>query len=184
MSESINFENELIYFNDIDIRDGIIYLYFLINGVEYVDQNENPENKIVLNNIGIKLKPIEKSLLVTNDVSLTLTIRTLNKVQDEFYLKKDYTKRKIEEAPKSFLDRIKMFSGGINDSNNTRKQLSKSTRNKYVHRKIEPEPEPESLLTQKISDNDKNFPNIYSTEIKTKVNNDIENNEKNLEKKK
>ena len=183
MSESINFENELIYFNDIDIRDGIIYLYFLINGVEYVDQNENPENKIVLNNIGIKLKPIEKSLLVTNDVSLTLTIRTLNKVQDEFYLKKDYTKRKIEEAPKSFLDRIKMFSGGINDSNNIRKQLSKSTKNKYVHRKIEPEPEPESLLTQKISDNDKNFPNIYSTEIKTKVNNDIENNEKNLEKK-
>jgi hypothetical protein len=103
-------------------------LNFIINGEEYEEKSEKEYNKIVLNKIGIKLRPVEISLLIANDISFKITIRTMNNFHEEFYHKKHLSPRKtaVIQGPISFKDKIKMFSGGSSDSNHFR-PLNKTT---------------------------------------------------------
>ena len=127
-SEIIDFNSELIRFNNININDGLLYFNLIINGEEYELKTDKEYNKIVLNKIGIKLRPVEISLLIANDISFNITIRTMNNFQEEFYPQKHYSPRKSTAVPGpiSFKDKIKMFSGGSSDTNNF-KPLNKTT---------------------------------------------------------
>ena len=123
-SELILFENDLIRFSDIDIKDGIIHFFLLINGEDFKEQNKET-NKLILNKIGIKLRAVERTISIAKDVFLKITVRSLNKEQDEFYFKKKNSPKKIVEAPISFQDRIKLFSGGKSFSKTYRGLISK-----------------------------------------------------------
>ena len=127
-SETIDFNSELIRFNNININDGLLYFNLILNGEEYEVKTDKEYNKIVLNKIGIKLRPVEISLLIANDISFNITIRTMNNFQEEFYPQKHYSPRKSTAVPGpiSFKDKIKMFSGGSSDTNHF-KPLNKTT---------------------------------------------------------
>ena len=127
-SESIIFGNELIRFSDIGIADGIIFFYLIINGEKYTDENETESNKLILNKIGIKLRPVEMKIFISNNVLINITLRILNKEQDEFYEERKISQKiKIEDFPMSFKDRIKLFSGGKSFQNTYKDLLRKSS---------------------------------------------------------
>ena len=70
---------------------------------------------------------MEKTINIANNASINISIRILNKEQDEFYEKRKISKVKIEETPIiSFKDRIKLFSGGNSFSNTYKKLVRKS----------------------------------------------------------
>lgn len=65
-SELIDFQNELIKFDNTDINDGIIYFFFVIN--KEVLQQNNSElssyNRLILSEFGLRNDPIKLSFLV------------------------------------------------------------------------------------------------------------------------
>ena len=155
----------------------------LINGEKYESQENN---KLVLNKIGIKLRPLEKEICIGNNIFIKITLRILNRVQESFYSKRGFSpKRKEVEGPISFLDRIKMFSGGKISSNSYRALVSKeyyreSTKSFHVQKKLD-------TLNTNIADKDSNknlnFQKKQSTQIIPNSNYKIDDVQLNIEKK-
>mgnify|MGYP002624147128 CR=1 FL=1 len=118
-SEILNFEDYLVKFINVDINSGSIYLYLMINEKEYQENSVSLFHKLILNKIGIKIKPFEISLPV-NDIIFNIKIKTMNKEQDQSISneKENLPKKDIVERPLTFAERIKMFSGGYNSMNN------------------------------------------------------------------
>ena len=79
-SESINFENDTIKFDNIDISKGIIYFFFVIN--KSVIEEKNTEvptyNRLFLKDVGIREKPIDLFFLVGNYTTFNVTIKIGN----------------------------------------------------------------------------------------------------------
>ena len=69
-SEKVDFENDLIQFDDIDINDGIIYFYFVIN--KSVLQETN---RLFLRDIGEKKDPVELSFFVGNYTTFKISVK-------------------------------------------------------------------------------------------------------------
>ena len=184
-SELILFENDLIRFSDIDIKDGIIHFFLLINGEDFKEQNKET-NKLILNKIGIKLRAVERTISIAKDVFLKITVRSLNKEQDEFYFKKKNSPKKIVEAPISFQDRIKLFSGGKSFSKTYRGLISKPNFSKSAKPSQEATIQQKNI--QKEEKEDKSLPikleeNINIKKIEVEENNKPENEEQIIEKK-
>ena len=138
-----------------------------------------------MNKIGIKSRPLEKVIIIGNNISIKITVRTLNLEQESLYSKRGFSpKRKIVEGPISFIDRIKLFSGGKISSNTYRALVSKnnireSTRPFHVERKLEP------LNTQDFEGiNEKlNYKQINSAIITQNVNLKMDDIKPNIENK-
>ena len=176
-SEIIEFENELIKFNSINFNQGLLYFYFLVNGKEYEEKNnkEKEYNKILLNKVGIKYKPLNIALLVSNDVSIKITIKTMTNFQDEnSYKKVQHSPKNSKEAPISFKDRIKMFSGNMNNMGSIN-ILRESTRPFHVKKRIEP-------LNETKEENNNNKKQEIIKKAESKNDNKRENLDKNIPK--
>ena len=176
-SEIIEFENELIKFNSINFNQGLLYFYFLVNGKEYEEKNnkEKEYNKILLNKVGIKYKPLNIALLVSNDVSIKITIKTMTNFQDEnSYKKVQHSPKNSKEAPISFKDRIKMFSGNMNNMGSIN-ILRESTRPFHVKKRIEP-------LNEAKEENKNNKKQEIIKKAESKNDNKRENLDKNIPK--
>ena len=87
-SELIDLENEIIKFDNVDIKDGIIYFYFIIDGeLIHLIQGKNEistNSKIVLSDIGIQPKFneftfIEKDL---NEFKISVKIKGNESIED------------------------------------------------------------------------------------------------------
>ena len=76
-SEKVDFENELIQFDDIDINDGIIYFFFVINKSVLQEKNTDVPtyNRLFLRDFGEKNDPIELSFFVGNYTTFKITIK-------------------------------------------------------------------------------------------------------------
>ena len=83
-------------------------------------------NKIILTKMGIKLKPIEIIVVLANNISSKINIKTSTQKQEEFCIKRDYSpKMKKVEGPMSFQERIKIFSGGKKSGESANKSYKK-----------------------------------------------------------
>jgi len=80
-SELIDFENDLIRFEEININDGIIYFFFVINEVVMQETNTDVPtyNRLILNEVGIRKEPIDLSFLVGNYTKFKISIKITNK---------------------------------------------------------------------------------------------------------
>ena len=125
-SQTINFDNELLKFTNIDISNSYINFNSIING-----KNNGENAKLLLSTIGIKRNPIEKSLK-SADLELKISI-IINKLTDLNQKIDLLPKKKEEEAPKTFQDKRKMFSGGNNISKTDK---STETKEKEIEPKI------------------------------------------------
>ena len=179
-SELIIFENDLIRFSDIDIRDGLVYFYLLINGKDYIDQNK-VKNKLDLNKIGIKLRAVERIIYITNDTFLKITVRILNKEQDEFYYKRKNSPKKLVEASISFQDRIKLFSGGKSFSKTYRGLISRASLKQSIKPSKETNNVPFNIQKEEKEKKEDNKQPIKSEENVKKIEVDENNEQQNSE---
>ena len=76
-SEKVDFENDLIQFDDIDINDGIIYFYFVINKSVLQETNTDTPtyNRLFLRDIGEKKDPVELSFFVGNYTTFKISVK-------------------------------------------------------------------------------------------------------------
>ena len=76
-SELIDFGNELIKFENIDINDGIIYFFFVINKEVLQENNSDISsyNRLILSEVGIREGPLELSFSVGDYTQFKVTIK-------------------------------------------------------------------------------------------------------------
>ena len=84
-SELVIFGNDLIKYDNIDINQGIIYFFFLINKAPIRETNSNipSYNTLLLRNIGLRSEPIEISFFVGNYTTFKVTLRITNEIKEE-----------------------------------------------------------------------------------------------------
>ena len=141
----------MIEFNQINVNEGLLYFYFVINGKKYENHNDKKNNKIYLNKIGIKYNT-EMSLFPADDVSFKIAIKIFTDFGKYSYEQRKYSPNKnVLEDNISFKDKIKIFSGG-NDFN-YRNPARESTRPLHVHRKLE-------SFTEKINNQQNSTKNV------------------------
>ncbi len=148
-------------FENINIKEGIIYFFFVINGVTIQETNSDAQayNKLILNELGIRPKPIELSFFVGNYTTFRISIK-MNKTENKEETKKE---GEIEGENKNlnnmnnnsspdttFEDTLIMFNTNyLNEDNNKNPMLrdyNHKERNK-LHFSLQ------APLTKKINDN-------------------------------
>ena len=84
-SELINFENDLIKFENIDINDGMIYFFFVINKEILQENNSDLSsyNRLVLSEVGVRKDPIELSFLVGDYTLFNISIIIKNIIETD-----------------------------------------------------------------------------------------------------
>ena len=127
-SELIDFENELIRFENIDINDGIVYFFFVVNKsiLQENDSDISSYNRLILSEVGIREGPLELSFSVGDYTQFKVTIKiNITKEIKEESNKKNEEVNPIplsqiidSSAPKSLVDRIRMFSTTSNSNTN------------------------------------------------------------------
>ena len=182
-SELIDFGNELIKFENIDINDGIIYFFFVINKEVLQENNSDISsyNRLILNEVGIRNVPIELSFMVGDYTKFKVSIKISNIIevkQEETINKRKETfltpKSKISNTTSrgSVADRVRLFSNASSSSNSTKKS---NFRNKNPEKKefketiINEVPEYDDNKIQSLSDNNKmNLKNTDKVDNKSK----------------
>ena len=84
-SELVKFGSDLIKYDNININQGIIYFFFVINKVAIRETNSNipSYNTLLLKNIGLRPEPIEISFFVGNYTTFKITLKIANNIKEE-----------------------------------------------------------------------------------------------------
>ncbi len=139
-SELINYENELIQFDNIDINQGVIYFMFVINKSVLRETNtEIPTySRLVLKDFGLTPNPIQISFFVGYYTSFKITLKITNETKNvENKGKKPLHLTNILESFSKFnlKEKIRMFKHS--DSSNPEPPSSKTKKeNEELKRQV------------------------------------------------
>ena len=122
-SDNIEFENELIKFDNINIKDGIIYFFFVINGVALQETNTDVPtyNRLILDELGIRPTPVKLSFFVGNYTTFNITIKMDKMEVKEIKDKKGNYETNIPSLNNSFLLKDMISSSEIDTPQNKKK---------------------------------------------------------------
>ena len=98
-SEIVNFGRDLIKFDNIDINQGIIYFFFVINKVALRETNSHIPiyNTLTLRNIGLRPEPIEISFFVGNYTTFKITLIIAEENKKNIINQENIESKKIKE---------------------------------------------------------------------------------------
>ena len=84
-SELVNFENDLIKFDNIDINNGIVYFFFVINKVILHETNTDVPtyNRLILREVGLRPEPIELTFFIGNYTTFKISFKLSNQIENK-----------------------------------------------------------------------------------------------------
>ena len=126
-SELINFENDLIKFENIDINDGMIYFFFVINKEILQENNSDLSsyNRLVLSEVGVRKDPIELSFLVGDYTLFNISIIIKNIIETKEEINYEDNPKCVSQKNVCFRDRLNAFSNDDSNSNNNESKKNK-----------------------------------------------------------
>ena len=165
-SETVIFEKDLIKFDNIDINEGLIYFFFVINKAILQESNVPTYNRLILKEVGFRIEPIELSFFVGNYTTFRISLKLTKQIET------------IEENKKNIEENSPLSLSQILDSNSKVSLKDKIkgffVRNTKSNSDIQ---KPETLKDQNEEQNSSNSNNNNNNNNNTNNNNNYNTND-------